>query len=281
MNRTSYLIIYLFAFIGIQSVNAQVPGYAGKRFSVNAEMDMTPALYKINYNTDQHLDLLDFPNLGVHLTTCVGMEYVLSKKTVAGVNYKFNSLKTPIMAVFGEPVYNDYDPVYNAYFGDGKIKNNYWGFYFKFYRYSSRGTIAPIGRFHQLELITGKGRLETGDYVVTDYGVYSENVNDFSYMYNYGDIVLLKETVEEVGIETEVKQMYLKYAYGQETVWFDKLIVSMSVQGTLALSSYFNAMYEADKNGGIGYAEYAEDVRVRSYGGVGFTINIGLGYFVF
>lgn len=123
--------------------------------------------------------------------------------------------------------------------------------------------------------------METGDYVVTDYGVYSENVNDFSYMYNYGDIVLLKETVEEVGIETEVKQMYLKYAYGQETVWFDKLIVSMSVQGTLALSSYFNAMYEADKNGGIGYAEYAEDIRVRSYGGVGFTINIGLGYFVF
>lgn len=281
MNRTSYLIIYLFASIGIQSVNAQVPGYAGKRFSVNGEINTTPALYKINYNTDEHLDLLDYPNLGVNLTTCLGLEYVLSKRTVAGINYKFNSLKNPLQVVFSDPVYNDSDPIYNAYFGDSKIKNNYWGFYFKFYRYATRGTIAPIGRFHQLELITGKGRMETGDFVVTDYATFSENANDFSYLYDYGDIVVLKATVEEVGLDTEVKQMYLKYAYGQETVWFDKLIVTMSVQASLALSSYINSLFEADENGGIGYAEYAENVRDRSYGGVGFTLNIGLGYFVF
>ncbi len=277
MNKHTYIIISMFVCIGFQSAMAQVPGYAGKRFSVNAEINTTPALYKINYNTDEYLDLLDYPNLGVNLTTCLGVEYVLSKRTVAGVNYKFNALNTPLQVVYSDPVYVDGDPIYNAYFGDSKIKNTYWGYYFKFYRYSTRGTIAPIGRFHQLELITGKGRMETGDNVITEYALFSENANDFTYIYDYGDIVVLKDNVEAVGIDTEVKQLYLKYAYGQETVWFDKLAVSMSVQFSLALSSYLNFIYEADKNGGIGYTEYAEDVRNRSYGGVGFTLNFGIG----
>lgn len=273
MRVSQYIIIMLLLTLSTVAV-AQIPGYGGKRFSVNAGMGITPAFYNWVYDNKDYEGISSLPGIGLNVTPQIGAEFVLTKGAMIGGSLMMNSLNKPI-DYFEDSLngYSDYDA--HGYFGETKVKSKYWSVYFKFYRYEKRGVIAPIGRFHQLEFIKGSSTVENGDVVVTNYAdliQYLENDN-----YAYYDSFYMKSDVSQLGFTNPIKQIYLKYAYGYETVLFDKLATTLSVQ----VSYPFSQFITSDDNNSYEHERFESVIRDRAWGALGFSMNLGIGYFVF
>ncbi len=270
-----YILITLL-LLASASTFAQTPSFAGKRFSVHAGIGLNPALYNMFYNNEDYVAITTLPGIGVNVTPAFGIEYVLSKGVVAGGGMLFNKLNMPLTYFEdNREGFNEYDA--HGFFGETKVKSKYWNVYLKFYRYQKNGSIAPIGRFHQLEFIKGSSTIENGDLVLTnsDYGYLFTYLSYASDYYYYEDFYMVDD-ISKIGYTYPVKDIYFKYAYGFETVLFDKIAATMSVQITYPLSLLRDDYYPDDAE-----ENYVDEIQNRAYGAFGFSMNLGIGYFVF
>lgn len=255
------------------SAIAQTPGFAGKRFSVHGGLGLTPALYNAVYNNKDFEPTTSLPGIGLNVTPAFSAEYVLSKGLSVGAGMMFNSLNKPLDYFEDDREgFSEYEA--HGFYGETKVKSKYWNIYLKFYRYQKNGSIAPIGRFHQLEFIKGSSTIENGEVVVTDYNTLFNNLgySDFYYF----DSFYMVDDVTKIGYTYPVTDAYFKYAYGFETVLFDKIAATMSIQVSYPLSELLEEYYPDDAE-----SNYVTQIRSRAYGAFGFAMNFGIGYFLF
>jgi len=274
MTKLRYLLSGILMLIAL-SAATQSPGFAGKHFSVNGGMGITPAFYNWVYDNDLYDGISTLPGIGMNVTPAIGAEYVLTKGLVLGGNFMFNSLNNPMHYFEDGRIFNDYEA--HGYFGETKVKSKYFGVYLKFYKYKKKGAIAPIGRFQQLEFIKGSSTLENGDVVVTNedsYELYAYLWSNSNYYFESFNMV---DDISKVGFTDPVKQTYIKYAYGYETVLFDKIAATLSVQASYPL----NKLFLSDESLNEAESQFNEDVRNRAWGALGFSMNLGIGYFIF
>lgn len=258
----TFLLFFMFSSFG------QTPGFAGKRFSINGGLGLGPAIYSWMYDADLNENISTLPNIGLNVTPEIGVEYALSKGVMVGGSLKFNKLNMP-MTYFEDTAsgFGSFD--FHGFYGETKVKSNYWSVYFKFYKYEKKGAIAPIGRFHQLEFIKGSSTVENGEAIASteaDFNNYLSN--------EYNDLYYFVEDVTNLGFNEPVKQMYLKYAYGYETVLFDKIAATMSLQFSAPLHDLFTNEYSPE-------GQFKDAIEYRGWGALGLSMNFGIGYLVF
>ncbi len=266
----------------ILSAFGQVPGYAGKRFSVHAGMGINPALYEMYYDNNDFEPITSIPAVGLNVTPAFSAEYALSKGVIVGSGFMANLLNNTL-TFFPDSRGGYVDYTIHGYLGETKVNSKFWNVYFKFYRYQKNGSIAPIGRFHQFEFIRAWSKLKNGDVVLTNadidavdkyLGYASDNYYGFDPM--FVDLDMLDD-VTKIGLTDPVKDIYLKYAYGFETVLNDKIAVTMSAQAAYRLSKLMGE----DLDYGSPEYIYVNEIQNRAFGAFSFSMNFGIGYFLF
>ncbi len=276
--RCVSLLYLVFAVSSV--VNAQVPGFAGKRFSVHAGMGINPALYDLYYDNNDFGLISSIPAAGLNVTPALSAEYALSKGVIVGSGFMANSLNNTLS--FFPDTREGFFNTIHGYCGETKVNSKFWNVYFKFYRYQKNGSIAPIGRFHQFEFIRGWSKLKNGDVVLTnaDIDVLDKYLGYASDFYYFDPMVMgldMLDDVTNIGLTDPVKDIYFKYAYGFETVLNGKIAITMSAQAAYPLSK----LMEEDILYGSPEWIYDTEIRTRAFGALSFSMNFGIGFFLF
>lgn len=238
------------------TAGAQNPGYLGKHLNVYAMMDPSFAWRYFDEEVDYYIEYYYFPatvdkQYGMEVTPGLGIEYTLGKTVTAGVSMRFLANKTPLTLLMNANLDEIAPP---AYVGETNVKGTYTGFYLKFYSFRRDGFIAPVGKYHQFEFITGKSHFETLEGGVTN----GYTQPDVSYMFydipgNYDFYDLdFTNAVEDLQYEP-VRSNFLRYAYGAETVLFNKVPLDYSMFLTLpitrlSLDDYYDETGITDAN---------------------------------
>jgi hypothetical protein len=142
----NFLYIYLFLLYPVLA-SAQVPGYQGKKFSVDGDVFFMSALFNPNQNLKNGMTSF---NARYH----VNADYVITKDISFGATY--GMFKTGLVNSYeGYDVQNGVTSKYKDYF---KLNSSAAGIYFKFFR-SNKGAIAPSGSYQKLgvSLIMSRG----------------------------------------------------------------------------------------------------------------------------
>jgi len=280
MRLNIFLLTTILSVITFTS-NAQTPGYMGKKFIAKVELLTTPTFYELNdiNGYAMYEDVTSIKGFGFSVTPSIGVEYVIGKGTSAGIAFRTNSLKMPMNFYIQEDYYNDDIGGYLTlgYLGETKLKSKMTSIYFKFYPHQKRGSIAPMGRFHQLEFMFGGTTYENGEVVITDPSDPAANLDPSNYL-NY----ILYDNISELEFEEKIPIQMLKYAYGYETIIKDKIPIEMSMQIAFSVAESF-----AELTGNVvsyeSYGEFLfyENLNDRFSRSLNITFNIGLGYLVF
>lgn len=280
MRFNIFLLTAILSVITFTS-KAQSPGYMGKKFIAKVELLTTPTFYKRNdiNGYEKYEDVTSINGFGFSVTPSIGIEYVIGKGASAGIAFRTSSLKMPMNFYIQEEFYDEDVEEYFTigYLGETKLKSKMTSIYFKFYPHEKRGSIAPIGRFHQLEFLFGGTTYENGEVIITDPLDPDANLDSPGYL-NY----ILYDDVSELAFEEKIPIQMLKYAYGFETVIKDKIPVEMSMQLAFSVAEYFaeftgNGVYGQTE----GEDEFYNDLNNRFSRSLNLTFNIGLGYLVF
>lgn len=273
MKRTIFLSI--FALVA-KAMLAQSPGYMGKHFQVYAALEPTfqirPMEHEWEYYLDNYPVTTEYGKFGVGVNPAFGIEATLNKTFVAGVDIRFASSKAPIHMYYNETLDEDSPP---AYFGEAKFKGMFTGFYMKIYSHRKHGFLAPIGRYHQFEFITGKGHMEASGYSTLDY--YDLEYQMYYDEYNASDFT--PQTSIEPLQRDPFKMGTIRYTFGSETVLFNNFPTDFGIQVTLP-PSFWNQVY-SDYSAPRGLLDYNYQVQQSMFAStfVGFTMRFG--YFVF
>ena len=273
MKRTILLSIFALA---AKAIFAQSPGYMGKHFQVYAALEPTfqwrPMDSEWEYYSENYSVPTEYGKYGVGVNPAFGLEATLNKTFVAGVDLRFASTKAPIHMYYNERT-NDDSPF--AYFGESKFKGMFYGFYMKVYSHRKHGFLAPIGRYHQFEYITGKGQMEASGYTTLDY--YDLEYQKYYGEYNASDFIP-QTSIEALQFDP-FKMGTFRYTFGSETVLFNIFPADFGIQFTFPPSFWKDAYDDYTLgNGIIDYNEQVQDCMTASTW-IGFTMR--LGYFVF
>jgi hypothetical protein len=132
-----------------------VPGYKGKRLSVDYDMMFMPALNQENANFKTGVT-------NFNVRQYLGLEYVVAPSGSVGIN--FGMFKTSAYPQVNHTRSSSY------YYSDEepeamKISANTIGIYYKFFKLKKKGFIAPIGNYSKLgfQMVIGKGKFLTYD----------------------------------------------------------------------------------------------------------------------
>jgi hypothetical protein len=127
------------------SLQAQVPGYMGKRAFIQLELNPTPALFNMNMNNTVSINIgdearTDKQNLmALNIKPQINFEYLLGQSFALAINYH-----QIITGTVKEVEYDYYEDRYDLIKGDGA------GITMKFYKFKKSGSVAPLGRYGSL-----------------------------------------------------------------------------------------------------------------------------------
>jgi hypothetical protein len=185
----NFLYIYLFLLCPA-IVSAQVPGYQGKRFSMDGDAFFMSALFNPNENLKKGMTSF---NARYH----VNADYVLTKDISFGATY--GMFKTG-----WTPSYGGYDAGNTTIKDYFKVNSDIAGIYFKFFR-SNKGAIAPSGAYQKLgaSLIMAKPSFHhSSDSLIDD----------------------IKTPA------TSYKMIMLTYGFGKQTIFYNRLVLRYGLE---------------------------------------------------
>jgi hypothetical protein len=120
--------IIVFILLSSSGLFAQVPGFQGKRFSVEGSLMFNTAISNYNENFNKGFTAFNKRFQG-------GVEYIIGRNVSLGGSYGiFNS---------------GFEDSYNRY----KLTSNVAGLYFKIFRFRKKGAIAPYGTYGKIGLL--------------------------------------------------------------------------------------------------------------------------------
>lgn len=130
------------SFFGI----AQVPGYRGKKFSLNYNAMTMPAMTGPFYSKD----MKEYTIPGINFLHEANIDYVVSRSSSLGLSYRTG--KSAVWGSFHAAATEDgvLTTGFFPYFIN--VSNHIFGCHFKFFSGRRNGTIAPLGQFNKLEI---------------------------------------------------------------------------------------------------------------------------------
>jgi hypothetical protein len=141
--------IIIFLLLCSAQLFAQVPGFQGKRLSVEGSCMFNAALSNYNENLNK-----GFRALNKRLQA--GLEYIIGRNVSVGANYG-------ILTSGMEYKYYDYNNSYNYYSRDKyRLSCNIAGLYLKIFKFRKKGSIAPYGFYGKIGLL---GLMANGNFI--------------------------------------------------------------------------------------------------------------------
>lgn len=136
-----------FCLLGAHILQAQVPGFMGKRFTVFAEPNFTPAIFVMNENNVVSVGAGGLARaeknnlLALNYRPQVTIEYLLKRDLAFGLSYSM--LRIGTTRQYETPTST---PDFPSYLIDyDVVKGRGVGVHLKFYNFRQSSSIAPIG----------------------------------------------------------------------------------------------------------------------------------------
>lgn len=249
-------------------MHAQNPGYMGKHWMVYAITDIAAVFEQESAAVDNYESYagvsLNPAKFRVGMFPGIGTEYTISKSVTMGANFRYVVLHNSIQ------YYNNNESNMNrptlVYGGETRIQSMMYGGYLKFHPFYKKGVIAPIGRYHQFEIISGKQRISNGDYYTTDPELMDYLASLTSDGFSATDHTIVSD-VSELGFP-DISYAYFRYTFGGQTVIHDRYPVDLGM--------YIN--YPADLLAIAGSESsfyYSHSNEMLNSLAIGFTFRIG------
>lgn len=219
MKKSAFLFIIILCSL---SAFPQVPGYQGKRLSLEYSNYFFPALLMPNakgdYNTD---DAFSFKKKLFTLNTRnkLSIDYILSRRTSIGGGFEFFKSRFVFFEKF-ECESTEGEVLVSSDYPAGNVAARIFNVHYTIFK---RKLLAPLGRYTQFE-----------------FGV-------ISYKSSYDENALLKDVQNSFYHDfTEIPSFrnrspynasYLGITFGKKRVFFDKLIVNSGIQFAYVIDS--------------------------------------------
>lgn len=250
---------------------AQNPGYMGKHWMVYAVTDFAAVLSGDNgsWVLDEYESYagvsLNRTQFRVGLYPGIGTEYTISKSVTMGNSVRYMVLYNALD--FYESYTNSTNELRPLYAGETRGQSIMYSGYLKFHPFKNRGVIAPIGRYHQFELITGKLKISNGDYYTTDPVLIEFLAEQTTYSnFNYTDYTI-ESDISELGFG-DINYAYLRYSFGGQTVVYDRYPIDLCMYITFPA----NLLANTNVRSSFYDAHYGEMLNTLT---LGFTFRIG------
>lgn len=217
--------IFVIAQLSAVQLRAQNPGFEGKHLSVYGMYDASFALRTVAsiYTYGDHGVEPSVGAYGVEVTPGLGMEYTFSTSVTAGVNARFIKSEIPFSAFYRSENIRDLQ----AYCGETISSGIFMGIYLKYYRFEKKGMLAPVGRYHQFELITGTSEYQTGKVYSQDRELLQDFMDDYPVVPYH-----ITDNVESLDLG-RYRQTFVRYTVGEETVVFNNVPIDLGIQFSL------------------------------------------------
>lgn len=234
-------------------VQAQVPGYMGKKLSFY----YAPSIFLSFKNPSW-----DEGIIGINLRNDFAADYVVSKSVSVGASAKFVATKLD-HAFYYTTSNGGY--VEDAYSGDVQLKGTLFSVYLKNFAFQKRGFLAPVGVYRKFEFVYGKVKGHSGDLVpVTDLNYHF--VSDF----------------DELHFKNEENIFGFIFSFGRQSLFFDRLFVNTGGSIGFLPSGLFSGAGLASGDEYYGNEQnYKDDVQVRTSRYFLFNIDLGVGVLLF
>jgi hypothetical protein len=226
---------------------AQVPGYQGKRLSVEGDLYCFSALLHPNENLQHGIKSF---NQRYH----VNLEYITSKNTSVGLTYgMLNTGWRNHVDRYGY-VSHGYD-IFESYTDYYKIQSKFMGMYLKFFR-EEKGTIAPYGPYQKVGI----------SYVMSE----------ATYQYS-------EDTIRG-NPATSGNMIMFSYGFGKQSIFFNRLILRYGIETALSPTIFTWLAKEMDKDGSVVNSKGETEgmtLNERLLWGNIININVGIGLILF
>ena len=137
----------------------------------------------------------------------------------------------------------------------------------QFHPFNKRGVIAPIGRYHQFEIITGRQQISNGEYYTTDPDLMDYLASLTSDGFSATDHTIVSD-VSELGFP-DIPYAYLRYTFGGQTVIYDQFPIDFGMY-----LNYPANLLSASANTSTAYY-YSHSNEMLNSLAIGFTFRIG------
>jgi len=234
--------------------HAQVPGYMGKRLSVGYDFSFAPAIFGEGYHppTEYHT-----VNLVINTRHNFNLDYLISRDVSIGVTYKrFQTGTDAIFKVNYVDPYNYSDAGRTSADYIIPMKTSCFGVTLKKFRFERKGSLAPLGRYFEFQLM----------YM----SMHGEPVLDSST--NSNSNFFLDAEGNDFGTEHMIAGLF---GVGRQMLYFDHLLVNTGFECGLSTAGLFNG---ADSENEY---EYKKAIKSRAGGHILLNIYIGVGWIIF
>jgi len=238
MKKTITIVILLSICI---SAFSQV-GYMGKRFLINADVRVTPAWLRPNFNGEKGYTKFNYflePSL----------EFIVAKKMSVGATY-LNTKGLFSVAAYAEGYVEEKTPTYivqHPFYIDNDISGNKFishgvGVFYKYYL--GEKSIAPYGYYLKAQFDCFFYNYKVNAIDVKDY-LSNEQYKGYSY-------ILYPETTGKSS------QFGLKVEFGRDFLFFNRLRLSTGISFGWAFKGYYYGAFSND-------LEFVRDSRKKPY----------------
>jgi len=261
------MLLSAFIVLCMITASAQVPGYKGRHMALHVETAISPALNG-DYLSDDADHLSTANTVGINTRLIIAADYTVSKSVSLGFSGQYLPTMIPYAYYAVELPENPSEIEYAGYLGDVDIDAYFGSAFIKLYSFGRSGAIAPVGKYHKIEIAYGYAKASTGGYV---------EVNEpHDSPHGRPDIAL--DAFEDLNYEYAEGILAVMYSYGKETVYFDRLIGNINMQIGAVLWEYLGNL-----KGNFGTTEYEfqSDLIGRIGGAYFLNLTLGIGYFVF
>jgi hypothetical protein len=240
MNKLVMILVPVTMVVG--SLQAQVPGFMGRRFALFAEPNPTPAIFVQNANNAIGVNpggdqaRTEKSNLlAMNYRPQVSLEFLVTRDVAIGVSASLLRIGTVrrYESTFSQPNIRDYVLDHDV------IRGRSAGLFFKFYKFKKMGSIAPIGLYSTLAVhITQTNSYDNKKSTVKQFE------NDFLYpVVNYGigkQTMIARNVVLKTGVEFGWAIVPGNYLKETKEDWDEQEYAGYNVHGSLLGYYIFN-----------------------------------------
>ncbi len=244
------------ALLVISTVDAQVPGYMGKKFALYYE----PAFFV-------GLNGAEWSSFTVNLRHDISMDYTVGRSLAVGASFKYLATKLENIAIQKETVIEDDFTTYyymEGFSGDVRLNSKFISFYLKNFPFNKFGSISPVGKYRKYEVA----------FYVTSY-----QTHDAYPVYNGYEVDEEIKDVQTLDYEVKNPSIAFIYSFGNQLLYYDKLFVNVGGQLGIAIPDITHAL---DRFESVATeTDFQTAVAGRVAGALFFNFHVGIGLLAF
>lgn len=264
MKRIAFVIVVFFLSA---NMFAQIPGYLGKRFSIEYNnmfyLALSNPVVKKNYDLNGEMDLAI---TNFNFRNEISANYVISQRSSISVGFGYFRTRYLFDGEF-PVIYSDNNQVQENYFWAktpvGMISAYDINLHYTLFK---KDYLAPFGKYYQF------------DFGLLRYKSTYDKKMLIKYMESYGDV---PGEVIDIPFEDNkyYNSLYLGYSQGRKRVFYDKLLVNYGWQICFLPNAFESAFSGIANARNDNYFELMGESRVFSH--MFFNLKLGVGLLIF